>query len=75
MIDYLEATGTVPPKKLSKEKNSFTNKIHPASFFNIESQKPKTKINKVNKNKIALHKWIMPPQPEGYIRAGKYDFL
>jgi len=27
------------------------------------------------KNRIPLSNWTMPAQPEGYIRAGKYDLL
>ena len=72
-INYEESIETVMPKELEQENNYFIKRIYPLSPGNVSVKKAKRKSNL--KDKIPLSNWTMPVQPEGYIRAGKYDFL
>lgn len=75
MIDYVESIEIVPVKELKEENNSFIEKNYLAPIISISGKKSKDRINKPVKNKIPLRKWIMPKQPEGYIKTARYDFF
>jgi hypothetical protein len=72
MINYAESIETVMPKDL-EQNIYFIEKIYPFSPGNVSLKKAKRKSSL--KNRIPLNNWKMPVQPEGYIRAGKYDLL
>lgn len=39
---------------------------------------PSKKVNetgKANEKEIPFEKWIMPPQPDGYLQCPRHDFL
>ena len=74
MIDYLENI-EVLNVKLVPEKPISLKKI-PISFPDINiSGKVKDEENKNEETVIPFDKWIMPPQPEGYIKPLLYDCL
>jgi hypothetical protein len=71
-INYEESIATVILKEL-EQNIDFIEKIYPFSPGDVSPKKPKRNSNL--KDRIPLCSWTMPAQPEGYIRAGKYDFL
>ena len=73
MINYAESIETVISKEFEQENNYLIKKIYPLSPGNVSVKKAKRKSNL--KERIPLSNWTMPAQPEGYIRAGKYDLL
>jgi hypothetical protein len=73
MINYAESIESVISKKLEQENNYLIKKIYPLSTGKFSVKKAKRKSNL--KERIPLCNWTMPAQPEGYIRAGKYDLL
>jgi hypothetical protein len=73
MINYMENLETVVSKELKQEKNHFIQKIYPLSPIDISRKNVKRKSR--FKDRIPLCNWTMPKQPEGYIRAVKYDLL
>jgi len=73
MINSVESTDTVISKELKQENNFLLEKIY--SFSPRSDTRKKSKLKSSFKNGIPLCNWTMPAQPEGYIRAGKYDLL
>ena len=73
MINYIESIETLISNEPEPENDHLTKKICPFSRGNISLKKAKRKTSL--KDRIALCNWTMPAQPEGYIRAGKYDLL
>jgi len=73
MINCVESIETLILKEPERKENHLTEKIHRLSPGNISMKKAKRKTS--FKDKIPLCNWTMPIQPEGYIRAGKYDLL
>jgi hypothetical protein len=73
MINYMESLETTVSKELKQENTPFIQKIYPLSHVNVSRKKIKQKST--FKDRIPLCNWKMPKQPEGYIRAGKYDLL
>ena len=71
MINYAESM-TVSSKEL-EQNIYFIEKVYPFSTGDVPPKKTKRKSS--FKNRIPLSNWTMPVQPEGYIRAGKYDLL
>jgi len=71
-INYEESIETVILKEL-EQNICFIEKIDPFSPDDVSMKKATRKSS--FKGKIPLCNWTMPTQPEGYIRAGKYDFL
>jgi len=71
-INYEESIETVILKEL-EQNIYFIEKIDPFSSGDVSMKKATRKSS--FKGKIPLCNWTMPTQPEGYIRAGKYDFL
>ena len=71
-IYYEESIETVILKEL-EQNIYFIEKIDPFSPGDVSMKKATRKSS--FKGKIPLCNWTMPTQPEGYIRAGKYDFL
>ena len=71
-INYEESIETVILKEL-KQNIYFIEKIDPFSPGDCSIKQATRKSS--FKGKIPLCNWTMPTQPEGYIRAGKYDFL
>jgi hypothetical protein len=64
---------TAVSKALEKGKDYLIEKSYTFSPGNVLRKKAKRKSS--FKNKIPICNWTMPAQPEGYIRAGKYDLL
>jgi hypothetical protein len=73
MINYAESVETVTSKEFERENSYPINKIYPLSPGNVSVKKAKRKSS--FKDRIPFSNWTMPAQPEGYIRAGKYDLL
>ena len=73
MINYAESRETVSSKEFEQENSYRFEKVYPLSPRNVSVKKAKRKSS--FKNRISLSNWTMPAQPEGYIRAGKYDLL
>jgi len=73
MINYVESIETIISKDLKQENNYLPEKLHPFSPDDVTRKKSKPKSS--FKNGTPLCNWTMPAQPEGYIRAGKYDLL
>lgn len=73
MINYAESIETVISKEFEQQNNYFIKKIYPFSPGIVSLKKAKRRSSL--KNRIPLSNWKMPVQPEGYIRAGKYDLL
>jgi len=73
MINYAESIETVSSKEFDQENSYRFEKVYALSPRNVSVKKAKRKSSL--KNRIPLSSWTMPAQPEGYIRAGKYDFL
>ena len=71
MINYAEGIETAISKELEQENNYLIKKIYPLSPGKVPVKKTKRKSN--FKGRIPLCNWTMPAQPEGYIRAAKYD--
>ena len=71
-INYEESIETLILKEL-EQNIYFIEKIDPFSPGDVSMKKATRKSS--FKGKIPLCNWTMPTQPEGYIRAGKYDFL
>jgi len=64
---------TAISKELEKGNNYLIEKTYRFSPGNVFPRKAGRKSSL--KNKIPLCNWTMPAQPEGYIRAGKFDLL
>ena len=75
MIVFSENIEIAPSKELKEENISFVEKSNLAAAINISSGRSKPRTNKGGKKKTPLTKWTMPLQPEGYLRAGKYNLL
>ena len=73
MINYMERVETVISKELDKGNSDLIENSHPCSPDSAFRTKTKRKSN--FKNRIPICNWTMPAQPEGYIRAVKYDLL
>ena len=69
MINSVESIETVVSKELKQENNFLLEKLYPFSPNDVTRKKSSFKDG------IPLCNWTMPAQPEGYIRAGKYDLL
>jgi len=73
MIISVESIEAMIPKKLRQENNFVLEKLYPFSPNDVTGKKTSPKSS--FKDGIPLCNWTMPAQPEGYIRAGKYDLL
>ena len=73
MIDYAEDIEVFPVKTTANEVLLLKRDI-PAIIIN-GSQKIKIQINKPAESIIPLDKWIMPEQPEQYLKSSRHDFL
>ena len=73
MINCAESIETVSSKEFERENSYLINKIYPLSPGNVSVKKAKRRSS--YNDRIPLSNWTMPAQPEGYIRAGKYDLL
>jgi len=73
MLNYAASIETVMPKELEQENSYLLDRVYPFSSRNVSMKKAKRKSS--FKGRIPLCNWTMPAQPEGYIRAGKYDLL
>ena len=73
MINSVESIETVASKELKQENNFLLEKLYPFSPNDVTRKKSSPKSS--FKDGIPLCNWTLPAQPEGYIRAGKYDLL
>ena len=73
MINMVESLEPVISKELKPENIPFIQKIFPVPPVNISPKKIRRKSN--FKEITPLCYWKMPAQPQGYIKAGKYDLL
>jgi hypothetical protein len=73
MINYAGSIETVTSKEFEQENSHLFEKAYPFSSRNVSVKKARRRSR--FKNRIPLCNWTMPAQPEGYIRAGKYDLL
>ena len=73
MINYAESIDPAISKESEQQTNYVIKKIYPLAPGNVPIKKARSKL--YPKKRIPLCNWTMPTQPEGYIRAGKYDFL
>ena len=73
MINCVESLETISSKELKQANNYFIENIYALSPINPSPKKVKQKTS--FKDRTPLRNWTMPTQPEGYIRAGKYDLL
>jgi hypothetical protein len=73
MINYADGIETLTSRNLEQEKDYRIEKVYPLSPCDISMKKVKRRSG--FKKRIALCNWTMPAQPQGYIRAGKYDLL
>ena len=73
MINYAESIELVSSKEFGQENSFLPEKVYPFPSRNVSVKKTKGKSS--FKDRIPLCNWIMPAQPEGYIRSGKYDLL
>lgn len=64
----------LPLRKARRKKNLLRKTIPPLSPGNSKKAKDKPD-NNAGKTKIPFDKWIMPSEPEGYIKCPRYDFL
>ena len=73
VIDYLEDI------EVSPVKNEWQNTIQPANKIELSTIvkriKEDNKITRSGKIKTHFNKWILPPQPQAYIKCPRYDFL
>ena len=69
MINSGESIETVVSKELKQENNFLLEKLYPFSPNDV------ARITPSFKDGIPSCNWTMPAQPEGYLRAGKYDLL
>ena len=72
MKDHFDDIEVLPPKKVWRKRN-LLHTIPPPSVRN--SKKENGEINNSCESKIRFDKWIMPTQPEGYLKCPRYDFL
>ena len=73
MINYIEAIETLTSRDSERQNNYFLENVYSLSHGNVPMKKA---IRKTGfKKRIPLYNWTMPTQPEGYIRAGKFDLL
>jgi len=72
-INYAENIEPVISKELDQEISDLLEEVFPFSPGDVSKKKANLKSS--FKGKIPLCNWTMPTQPDGYIRAGKYDFL
>jgi len=73
VIDYLEDI------EVSTVKNEGENRIRSANKKELTTYvkriKEDNKITRSGKIKTHFNKWILPPQPQAYIKCPRYDFL
>ena len=72
MIEYLEYIEVPPVKKTWKKRALLTNTIQSPV---IDSIKEYHKTNKADEIITHFAKWVMPPEPQAYIKCPRYDFL
>jgi hypothetical protein len=72
VIEHLEDIEVSTAKKRWKKKARLTNTIQSPG---IDSIKEDHKTNKADEINIHFNKWVMPPQPQAYIKCSRYDFL
>ena len=73
VIDYSEELEVLPLKQLLDKKIQITNTIQLETFAN--SIKREDKTNQADEIIIHFNKWLMPPQPQGYLKSPRYDFF
>ncbi len=74
MVELIEDSRVAPPKlRIIKSPRLRTiTRLHVANEFGNLHDKKKIFDSR---DEIPFEKWIMPPQPEGYIKSNEYDFL
>ncbi|MGZ8558572.1 MAG: hypothetical protein ACXWWC_09575 [Chitinophagaceae bacterium] len=73
MIDYSEDLEVLPVKQLLDKKIQVTNTIRLQAFGH--SIKMEDKTNQADEIITHFNKWLMPPQPQGYLKSRRYDFF
>ncbi len=73
MIEYSEDIEVLPVKKLLDKKIQIINTIQLQAIGN--SIKKADKTNQADEINSHFSKWLMPPQPEAYIKCPRYDFF
>jgi hypothetical protein len=73
MINFAESIETVISRELEQENNHLIKKICPLAQGRVSVKRARRKPGL--KERTPLCNWTMPRQPDGYIRAGKYDLL
>jgi len=72
VIEHLEDIEVSTAKKRWKKKVRLTNTIQSPVIDSINEDH---KTNKADEITIHFNKWVMPPQPQAYIKCPRYDFL
>ncbi|MGZ8552575.1 MAG: hypothetical protein ACXWV8_04180 [Chitinophagaceae bacterium] len=70
VLEYIEIT---PVKKKWKKKAALTNTI--PSPIAVKSINEVTNTGKANEPINDFTKWVMPSQPQAYIKCPRYDFF
>ena len=73
MIEYLEDIEVLPVKKAWEKKAPLTSEIKLPAID--KSKKEDNRINKADEIITHFNKWVMPPQPQAYIKCPRYDFF
>lgn len=74
MIDYSDNIDAVKIKPIRKKKNPFKQAITSVSILN-KPEKCKDEKREEEETVIPFDKWIMPPQPEGYMKYPPHDLF
>ncbi len=69
-LEYIQIT---PVKRKWKKKASLTNTIQ--SPGTVKSINEVTKKGKTHEPITDFNKWVMPSQPQAYIKCPRYDFF
>ncbi len=73
MIEYSEDIEVLPVKQLLEKEIQVTNTIRLQAIDS--SIKKEDKTNQTDEIITHFNKWLMPPQPEEYIKCPRYDFF
>ena len=73
MIEYLEDIEVSPVKKAWKKNAPLTNTIQSPAMDTPIKESDKT--NNADEIINDFNKWVMPPQPQAYLKCPRYDFF
>ena len=73
MTEYAADIKILPRKTIRRK--SVLSAIKIPALPVVYPSKKVNEISKANKKEIPFEKWIMPPQPEGYLKCPGHDFF